>query len=185
MQRGKSAIIISRKCFKGFIHSTFRCESPLYMKDFRSGKSFTTIQSRKINFNLRFPQSLVEIHYWNLYSKKIIVLGFHLVVRTVNPVFLCFRSSYSHSLHVRESRAVLDSGIHAEDSGFQVLDSRICQWNLDSGFQSLVGFRIPWAVFRIPNPRIPDSISIIFPDSGIRIPLHGATSLFFFKLLMR
>ena len=30
------------------------------------------------------------------------------------------------------------------DSGFQVLD----QWNLDSGFQSLVGFRILWAVFR-------------------------------------
>ena len=128
---------------------------------------------KKINFNLRFSQSLVEIHYWNLYSKKIIVLGFHLVVRTVNPVFLCFRSSYSQSLHVRESRAVLDSGIHAEDSGFQVLDSRICQWNLDFGFQSLVGFRIPWTVLRIPNPRIPDPISIIFPDSGIRIPLHG------------
>ena len=87
VQKGKSAIIISRKCFKGFIHSTFRCESPLYMKDFRSGKSFTTIQSRKINFNLRFSQSLVEIHYWNLYSKKIIVLDFHLEVRTVKFFF--------------------------------------------------------------------------------------------------
>ena len=28
-------------------------------------------------------------------------------------------------------------------SGFQVLDSSLCQWNLDFGFQSLVGFRIP------------------------------------------
>ena len=37
---------------------------------------------------------------------------------------------------------------------------------LDSGLQSLVGFWIPWSVFRIPKPRIPDSKSKIFPDSG-------------------
>ena len=47
--------------------------------------------------------------------------------------------------------------------------------NLDSGFQSLVGFRIPSAGFRIPKPRIPDSTSKKFLDSGIRIPLHEAT----------
>ena len=46
--------------------------------------------------------------------------------------------------------------------------------NLDSGFQSLVGFRILSAGFRIPKPRIPDSTSKKFLDSGIRIPLHGA-----------
>ena len=46
---------------------------------------------------------------------------------------------------------------------------------LDSGqFQSLVGFRIPSAGFRIPKPRIPDFRSKKFLDSGIRIPLHGA-----------
>ena len=50
------------------------------------------------------------------------------------------------------------------DSGFQVLDSS--QWDLDSGFQSLVGFPILKAVFRIPKPRIPDSTSKNFPDSG-------------------
>ena len=44
-----------------------------------------------------------------------------------------------HSIR-RESKTVLDSGFHAEDSGFQ----------------SLVGFRIPWPVFRIPKPWIPD-----------------------------
>ena len=38
---------------------------------------------------------------------------------------------------------------------------------MDSGFQSSVGFRIPWAVFRITNARISDSISKIFTDSGI------------------
>ena len=36
---------------------------------------------------------------------------------------------------VRESKTVLDSGIHATDSGLQVLDSSVCQWNLDSRFQ--------------------------------------------------
>ena len=40
---------------------------------------------------------------------------------------------------------------------------------LDSGFQSLVGFRIL-------KPRIPDSRSKKFRDSGVRIPLHGAKS---------
>ena len=45
------------------------------------------------------------------------------------------------------------------DSGFQVLDSS--QWNLDSGSQSLLGFPILKAVFKIPKPSIPDSISTI------------------------
>ena len=57
----------------------------------------------------------------------------------------------------RESKTVLDSGPHAVDCGFHVLDSSLCQWKLDSGFRSLVGFRIPWAVFWIPKPRILDS----------------------------
>ena len=61
------------------------------------------------------------------------------------------------SLHVRESKTVLDSGFHTVDSVFQVLDSSLCQWNLESGFQLFVGFRIHWAVFRIPKPRIADS----------------------------
>ena len=63
---------------------------------------------------------------------------------------------------------VLNSEIHAEDSGFQVLDSPTCQWNLDSGFQSLPGFRIPWAVFQIlQKARIPDLQESI---SGFQIP---------------
>ena len=48
----------------------------------------------------------------------------------------------------RESKKVLNSGFHALDSGFQVLSFSLCEWNLDSGFQSLVGIRMPWAVFR-------------------------------------
>ena len=52
---------------------------------------------------------------------------------------------------------------------------RVAQFNLerifiklDFGFQSLVGFRILSAGFRIPKPRIPDSTSKKFLDSGIR-----------------
>ena len=41
----------------------------------------------------------------------------------------------------------LNFGFHAVDSGFQVLDPSLCQWNLYSGFQYLVGFRIPQAKF--------------------------------------
>ena len=57
--------------------------------------------------------------------------------------------------------------------GFRIPESNdwipsIFQWNLHSGFQLLVGFRIPTAVFRIPRLTIPD-----FPEFGIRIPLHG------------
>ena len=71
-------------------------------------------------------------------------------------------------------KTVMDSGFHAVESRFQVVSS-LCQWNLDSEFQSLAGFWIPWAIFRILKSRIADSTSKKFPDSGIWIPLNGAT----------
>ena len=48
----------------------------------------------------------------------------------------------------------VDSGFHAADSGFQALDFSLFQWNLDCGYQSLVGFQNPRAVFQIRKPRI-------------------------------
>ena len=42
--------------------------------------------------------------------------------------------------------------------------------NLNSGFQSLVGFRFPWTESRIPEPRVLESTSNNFPDSGIWTP---------------
>ena len=73
----------------------------------------------------------------------------------------------------RESKTVLDwiplSGFQIPGTGFRIL----CQWNLDSGFQSLVGFRIPSAVFRIPQPRTSNSTLKNFLDSRIQIPFHG------------
>ena len=64
--------------------------------------------------------------------------------------------------HGRESKTVLDSGFHLVYSGFPLLDSSLCLWNLDSGFQSSMGFRIRWAVFQIPKPRILDPTGKIF-----------------------
>ena len=56
------------------------------------------------------------------------------------------------------------------------------QIHIFCGYQSLVGFQTPWAVFRIRKPRIPDSASKFspipvsasknFPDSGI-LYWHG------------
>ena len=61
------------------------------------------------------------------------------------------------SPRIKDSRTVLDSR-------FQELDSSLCQQNLDS--------RIP-IVSGIPDSLScsPDSISKIFPDSGIRISI--------------
>ena len=73
------------------------------------------------------------------------------------------------SPHVRESMTVLNSWFHTLDSGLEVLDS--------AGFLSLLGFKIPWAVFLIPKPMIPDSTEknagfciSLAKDSRIQIP---------------
>ena len=80
-------------------------------------------------------------------------------------------------LHVREFRTDLDPGFHVVVSRFQVLDSSLCQWNLDSWFHSVVRFQR--AVLPIPKPRIPDSTSKNFPDSGIQISLHLGVTITF------
>ena len=56
--------------------------------------------------------------------------------------------------------------------GFWIPD--LCEWNLDPGFQSSMGFQIPWALFRIPKAQ----------DSGFhkqkisRVPESGLDSGF-------
>ena len=66
------------------------------------------------------------------------------------PLTKLYPSLKNFPPHVRESKTVLDSGFRAVDSEFQVLDSGLFQWTMDSGFRWLVGFRIASAVFRIP-----------------------------------
>ena len=62
------------------------------------------------------------------------------------------------------SKTFLDFEFHAVDSRFRHWIPDHCQWNLDSGFQSLVGFRIPKPAFRIPIPKTPNSRSKYFQD---------------------
>ena len=81
------------------------------------------------------------------------------------------------SPHVREFKTDLDPGFHIVVSRLQVLDSSLCQWNLDSWFHSVV--RIQRAVLPIPKPSIQDSTSKNFPDSGIQIPLHLGVTITF------
>ena len=59
-------------------------------------------------------------------------------------------------------KTILDSGFHAMDSSPETVFRILSQWNLDSGFQSLVGFRNPM-------PRIPESG---FPYMG-RSSMHS------------
>ena len=65
----------------------------------------------------------------------------------------------------RPMQGIPDSlGFWIPGSGFQIL----CQWKLDFGFQSLVGFRIPWVVFRISKVQ----------DSGFhKQKFHGSRNL--------
>ena len=67
--------------------------------------------------------------------------------------------------HFASCKGIQDSvGSWIPCRGFRILGT----W-----FQSLVGFRILWAVFWILKPRIPDSTSKNFKDSGNRTTLHG------------
>ena len=82
---------------------------------------------------------------------------------------------YLFAPNVRESKTVLDSGFYFVDSRFLVLDFSLCRWDLDSGFQSLVWFPIPYGVFQIPKPRIPDSTRKISWTLESGFPYMGKT----------
>ena len=66
-------------------------------------------------------------------------------------------------------KTILDSGFHAMDSSPETVFRILCQWNLDSGFQSLVGSRIPWVVYsgiQCPGFQIPSVKLSRIPESG-------------------
>ena len=65
----------------------------------------------------------------------------------------------------------MDSGFQSLE-GFRIPGTGFQYLSVEVGFGiSIVsGIRIPQAVFRIPKPRILDSISKIFPDSGFQNP---------------
>ena len=89
---------------------------------------------------------------------------------------------YLLPLHfVRESKTVLDSGFHNLDSWFQVLDSSLCQWNMDfwisivSGIPGFLGC-IDYSVLQIPGFLwIPQAkLSWTLQANISQISLHGA-----------
>ena len=82
------------------------------------------------------------------------------------------------SPHVRESKTDLDSGFHAVDCGFA--GTGFQSLSVELGFWIAIVSRIPDSLScipRIPKPRIPDSPSKSFLDSGIQIPLHETKSV--------
>ena len=60
---------------------------------------------------------------------------------------------------------IVDSTQWIPDSRYSIPVFVSRTWILDTNF--LVGFRIPYAVFRIPKSSILDSVSKIFLDSGV------------------
>ena len=64
-------------------------------------------------------------------------------------------------------------GFRIPSTGFRIF----CQCSVDSRFQSLMGFRIPWSVFRIQKPRIPDSTSKISRILESTFPYMGELSM--------
>ena len=94
---------------------------------------------------------------WNLRTKQEQLLDKGYIplcsLRVMAPSLLLFPGPFSP--HIRSTRQswILNSTLRIPDS--RNWPPILCRWNLDSGFQSLVGFRIPWAVVRISKPRIP------------------------------
>ena len=81
--------------------------------------------------------------YWPNSFPKLLFCLFVTLYRALETYLFDIKRWFCHSQviahHTRESKTVLDSGFHAADFGFQLLDSSFCQWSLDSGFQSLEG----------------------------------------------
>ena len=77
-------------------------------------------------------------------------------------------------------KGIQGKGFRIPGTAIQIL----CQWNVDSGFQTVAGFWIPIAYsgFQSPGLRIPEGkhypdsgfLKQKFPDSGIRITLRGS-----------
>ena len=102
--------------------------------------------------------STVRDSQQKLHSKGALVFIFYLCLFKHSPPLLLRLAN--HLAHIRESKTVLDSGLHTLDSGF---------------------FVSPFQLFVLPHSSIPqanisrilDSKGKNFLDPGVRIPLHG------------
>ena len=83
----------------------------------------------------RFNGGFFALRFWGL------IFGGAITWRGLFSEF--YGSKFPHVGKSKTGFPSRHSGFHLMDSGSQVLYSSLCQWNLDPGFQSLVGFRIP------------------------------------------
>ena len=97
----------------------------------------------RIQLNLRFE------------AKRVIIRQGH---KAENFYFILSGTGEDKSRHFNSTR-ICGNHIWIPLRSFRIKDTRfliLCQWNLDSGYQSLVGFRgIPWAVFPIAQSKFP------------------------------
>ena len=147
--------------------------SRVYIRLCRHGKRFLLLNQKQSFINTgKYTLSHYRFCLSTAFS-SVTLTYIALVVWLSNLMFLdgngsSFLFNKIDHPRVRESKTVLDSRIHATDSGFEVLDSSVCQWNLDSGFQvrfrilelysgfGSPGFRIPQAkISQIPETRFP------------------------------
>ena len=81
------------------------------------------------------------------------------ILRGWETVLELFPNNVSKTKQPPHVKGYQDSlGFWIPDTGFRI----VRQWNLDSGFQSLAGFRIPWVEFWIPKLRNPDSTNNVW-----------------------
>ena len=116
--------------------------------------------TKRVRFHKGVVQKIDDRYITRIHLAEFVTWCFNLREACSNTLKTCNAKIVQKivcSRYVRESETVLDSTFHAVDSRFQVQDFWFFKWNLDFGFQTLLGFRNPWAVFRIPKPRIPDS----------------------------
>ena len=125
--------------------------------------------------NLKLPCHIFSSNYCCLglalsYSVRVEPLGQRIDCRLRNSIFAPCRL-IQDSLDWTELDWIPGCGFRIPGTGFRIL----CQWNLDSRLQSLVGFRVRLASFRTPKPRVPDPTGKNFSASGIRVTLYRAT----------
>ena len=100
-----------------------------------------------------YHTSLLTMYYWR---------KTRFWKRRVMPLYVSVAET---SYHLKKSSPRKPCILDSRPCTFRIPGTRFwipCQWNLDCGYQSFAGFRIPWAELRIPKPRIPDSTSNIF-----------------------
>ena len=86
-------------------------------------------------------------------------------------VFLVYKVNFTPKKRIQDSLEIEDSTPWTPDSRYWIPDSL----SVDLGFWILIFSRIRDSLrcISVSKPRIPDSKSKNFPDSGIRIPLLG------------